>query len=169
MVKKFLLISIFCVAALIMFNQSSKAQLRYGAGLFYGTWLNNPGLNLRAELGVGDTFVIVPMIDLSVPRFSTATFLNSASLHLHYNFEITEELLLYPLAGATMKSYLDFDNYGGTTVHHRLRLNPVGGAGGQLKMTEFFIVFAEGRLELGLPGNYGQFVSTIGVLIRPSN
>lgn len=156
------LTTIILFAVFISFSNTSQAQLKYGGGINFSTWLNTPGLNLRAEFGIADLLVAVPMIDIGMPRFSTATFMNAASLHLHYNFPITEELQVYPLAGLALKSYLDFDRYGTTNIYHRFGINPVGGAGGKIKLTDSFEVFAEGRLEVG---RYSQFVTTLGVLM----
>ncbi len=164
MLKKTIILLVIFIALSFSVKQSANAQLKYGAGIFYGTWLNNPGLNLRAEFDIADALVAVPKIDISIPRISTGTFLNSVSLHLHYNFDITEEISIYPLAGVALKSYLDFDSYGNNRLDHRFGVNGVGGAGGQYRLTDTFVVFAEGRLEIG---RYSQFVSTVGVLMTP--
>lgn len=160
--KRYLVLAL--IFTFLSINQESNAQLKYGAGANYSTWLNTPGINLRLEFPVFDELVAVPMVDINIPRFSTGTLLNGLSFHFHYNFEIVEELDLYPLAGATIKSYLDFDRGGSTPVYHRFSFNPTGGAGAKLKLSETFEVFAEGRLEIG---RYSQFVSTFGVLLRP--
>jgi len=153
---------ILLIISFIFCQQALNAQVRYGTGINYSTWLNTPGVNLRVELGITDALAAVPMLDINLPRFSTWTLINGASLHLHYNVGIVEELDLYPLAGLTIKSYLDFDRYSST--FHKFSFNPTGGAGGKLKLSETFEVFAEGRLEIG---RYSQFVGTIGILLRP--
>lgn len=164
MLKKSLLFLFVCISIIFSVNQSANAQLKYGAGIFYGTWLNNPGLSARAEFGLTDELVMVPNIDLSVPRFHTGTLLNSAGLHLHYKLEVTDEIVVYPLAGATLKSYLDFDRYGNDRVYHNFAINPSAGCGGLLKLSDSFLIFAELRYELG---TYLQMVSTVGFLMRP--
>lgn len=152
------------VVCLMSFNQSADAQVKYGGGIIYSTWLNTPGINARLELPLFEEISLVPMVDISIPRFSTATFINSVSLHLHYNFPVIDELDIYPLAGATFKSYLDFDKTGYDRVYHKFTLNPSIGAGARVNLTEFFSVFGEVRREMF---TYHQFVTTVGVLMRP--
>ena len=164
MTKKFLVVILICLSVSFFVKPEAKAQLKYGAGIFYGTWMNNPGLNVRAEFSIGESLAAVPKINISIPRLSSGTFLNSVSLHMHYNVEISEELDVYPLAGITLKSYLDIDKYGNDRIFHQFGVNPALGAGGKIKLTDAFEVFAEGRFELG---RYHQFVSTIGVLMTP--
>ncbi len=143
-------------------NQTSIAQFRYGGGLFYGSYLNNPGLDVRAELPLFEGLSIVPLIDISAPRTSSWTFLNSVSVHAHYNFQVADNVIAYPLAGMALKSYLDFDRTGSDRIDHRFNVNAVGGAGAILELGKRFSVFAEGRLEIG---SYSQLVATFGALI----
>jgi len=140
--------------------------MKVGVGLSYGTSLNNPGLNLRAEAEIFENLLIVPKLDIYLPRTSTRTFINTISIHAHYKIELMEQISVYPLAGATLKSYLDFDKYGHDRVDHRLLLNPSGGAGVLFDLSENFSLFGESRVEIG---NYSQFVLTAGVLFTPGN
>ena len=164
MLKKSFLLLIVCVGVLGTCKQPANAQLRYGAGIFYGTWLNNPGLTARAELAITEGLAVVPKIEISIPRMNTGTFLNALAVHLHYSIDVTEGIAVYPLAGVTLKSYLDIDRSGSSRVNHRFGLNPALGAGGKLKITDSFAVFADGRYDIG---RYHQFVSTIGILMTP--
>jgi len=162
--KKTVCLLLICASFSFSFNQKANAQLKYGGGIFFGTWLNNPGLSVRAEFDVFEGLTAVPKIEISFPRFNTGTFLNAVALHLHYYVEVTEGIAVYPLAGITVKSYLDIDKYGNNRLSHNFGLNPTFGAGGKLKITDSFAVFAEGRYDFG---RYHQFVTTLGVLMTP--
>ncbi len=157
---------IIIIVALSAINQKAEAQIKIGAGLSYATWLNTPGVNLRAEAEVFENLSIVPMLDIYLPRISTWTLINTFSLHVHYNIEVLDQISVYPLLGATMKSYLDFDRSGYDRVYHRFALNPSGGAGALYELSKDFSVFTESRLELGY---YSQFVLTAGVRFIPGS
>ena len=159
--KKVFAILVLAVS-LVFINSSANSPIRYGGCIFYGTWLNTPGLNARLQLPLFEGLSLVPMIDISVPKFSSGTFINSVSLHFHYDIEIIEELDIYPLGGAAFKSYLDIDRTGYDRVFHRIVFSPTVGAGAKLHMTEYFTIFGELRREMF---NYRRFVSTIGVLM----
>jgi len=161
-----IVVVIVLLTAFLSVNQTTKAQVKveFGGGLFYGSWLHMPGINGRIEFDIIENLSMVPMLELSFPKFSTGTFLNSFCVMFHYDFEVTEELEIYPIAGTSLKSYLDFDKHGYDSVFHRFAFNPAFGAGGKVKLTEFFSVFIEGRIEIG---SYNQFVSSIGVMVWP--
>jgi len=164
--KRFFLFLGLLLAVSLTLPREASSQIKYGGGVFYGTYLGNLGLNLRAEMNITEDLALVPKIDVSLPNFHSGTFLNGVTVHGHYYIEAVEGLKVYPIAGLTLKSYLDFDRYGINRVYHGFAINPSGGAGGIFQLDEGFSVFAELRYEIG---RYHQFMSTAGVLFTPGN
>ena len=83
MLKKSLMLLVICIALSFSAKQSVNAQLKYGAGIFHGTWLNNPGLNFRAEFDIAEGLVAVPKIDLSIWKVKGIGFLENLILTIH--------------------------------------------------------------------------------------
>lgn len=157
--KLILTVVAFCFAGLI--NQSI-GQLNIGGGLFYGTYLDNVGLDLRAEYHITDELILAPKLDLSFPDIPFGpTFLNELCLHAHYQVFKEDNINLYPLVGVCFKNYIDFDSEPFDMDFH-LGMGLSFGAGGQLKISDGMSMFAEARYSTG---HYHQLVFTGGLIM----
>lgn len=146
-------------------SAQTVAQLSYGGGIFYGSWLRNAGLDLRAEYALTDDLIIAPKLDISFPDLQfSAKFLTELGAHVHYHLIKQDILVLYPLAGLNIQSYLNADIDPSAYVNMNFGVGLCAGAGGQLILTDNFSFFGEARYALG---RYHQFMATAGVLFTP--
>ena len=161
--KRFIIILITFFAG--MFSVQSMAQLSYGGGVFYGTYLRNLGVELRAEYPLTESLIVAPKLALSLPDFYYGvTFLNELCGHVHYKVFQEDPITLYPLAGICISNYTDIDTSpADLDIHFKFGVNL--GAGGQFRLGENMDIFAEARYTIGY---YHQFVATAGLLITPS-
>lgn len=128
--KKNLLKLTFLGFFLFALSFNSDAQIRVGGGLvFNAETAPDLGLNFRAEVGIGDAIVIAPNFTYYFKTFGiTVTEING---DVHYPFDITESVTVYPLGG------LNVSSIGDTKIGINL------GGGAQFGISDNLRVFAE--------------------------
>jgi opacity protein-like surface antigen len=86
---------------------TSNAQTEIGGGVTLGGF-GATGIEAKANFGVSDAISISPSFDYFLTSYSGVTmFLLSGDAH--YNFEINDKFVAYPLAGL---SYLNISGFG---------------------------------------------------------
>ncbi len=157
--KLIIILGAICLSGMLNTNQ---AQLNLGGGVFYGTYLNRPGLDIRLEYNVAEDLLLVPKLDFSLPKLAYGpTFLNEICLHAHYIVFKEDLLSLYPFAGLNIQNYIDFDS-NPFDIDMGFGLGICAGVGGQLRISDGMSFFGEARYATG---HYHQFMLTGGIIL----
>lgn len=162
--KKIILLAIVTFA--LAFN--SFAQISAGGGISYGTEQKTIGFNFRGQYNVWENVDIVGGLTFYLPHkekqtvfFATIdskTTMWSFDIDGHYNFELMDNLKVYPIAGLNI-SGVSVEVNGNKVSDTEVGFNI--GAGATYEITDKLAGFFEIKYTLG---NYDQAVVGIGVL-----
>ncbi|HAF30926.1 MAG TPA: hypothetical protein DCG75_17955 [Bacteroidales bacterium] len=164
--KKLTLLAIITIA----FAFNSFAQISAGGGLVYGTEQKTIGFNLRGQYNVWENVDVVGGVTFYLPNkdkqtliFTTVeskTNMWSFDVDGHYNFELMDNLKVYPLAGLNI-SGVSIEVNGAKASDTEVGFNI--GAGATYEITDKIAGLFETKYTIG---NFDQAVITLGALYR---
>lgn len=161
--KNKLIISIL----ILSFSITSQAQLSLGAGLAYGTGIDNLGITAKGQYAINETFdgaasftffltgEDAPGVDLDVWEFN---------VDAHYLLSNTDKYSFYPIGGISIAGVkIDINTgipgFDGSNTATEIGLNI--GAGGTLKFSESLSGVGELKYVIG---GFDQLVANVGIL-----
>jgi len=158
---KNLLKAVICLVVLFTFSEA-KAQISAGAGVVYGTDINNVGFSINGKYEIDEKWSAAPAFTI----FLKKDYVTWSALDLDANYQISEiEKIgsLYALAGLNMTFYkitLEYDlgewggNFSETATGSEIGVNL--GMGINIPATEKIAIAPEIRYTLG-GANYLRF------------
>jgi len=162
------LILLLIVALALTFN--SFAQISAGGGLVYGTEQETIGFNFRGQYNVWENVDVVGGFTIYLPNKQKQTLIFTTvesktnmwafDVDGHYNFELMDNLKVYPLAGLNI-SGVSVDVNGTKTSDTEVGFNI--GAGATYEITDKIAGLFETKYTIG---NYDQAVISFGALYR---
>ncbi len=124
---------IFIFAVLVGITQFTKAQTLVGGGVFLGT--GSTAIEAKADFNIADQISVSPSVDYFLSTVGYSAF--QINVDGHYNFESSDKLAFYPLAG--LNYYILSGN--GFTASSGLGFT-VGG-GGTYKLSDTMKIYSE--------------------------
>ncbi|MFA0964024.1 outer membrane beta-barrel protein [Roseivirga sp. BDSF3-8] len=101
--KKFFQIAVVTLFLVVAYSTTSKAQdVNLGAGLIYGSEIENVGLQARADIGLSDSWRLAPALNFFFPKSVGNVDLNWFAINLDANYIIpvdSDVVGLYGIAG----------------------------------------------------------------------
>ena len=155
--KKTIVATLFFIGFL-SYSQSSMAQVQLGGGLVFGFDIGTVGVNLRGDIPVTEEIDVVPGF---IYYFESDINIFEFNANGHYNFEASDVVQPYALAGLNVSHFEYDDEIFGTLIDldgTDIGLNLGGGVNFELSSLS---AFAEGRFLLG---GFEDFSITAGLL-----
>ena len=147
-----------------LFFGPTYGQMKVGGGIFYGTYLGNLGLDIRASFRLIDQLYVSAKLDVSFPEITSygATFMNELGLHAKYHVYEKGGIALYPLAGLTLQNMI-WVNTNPVNLNAGFHVGVTAGGGAILKITDNLEAFGEATFTLA---GHSQFKATVGGLFN---